>query len=349
MANVYIRDYPAIPDLNSIKIGEVPRGSQWENAARVHNWVQACGAQLVPACFPNCTLSPSTNYKFQFRVRPSLRRVRYVWSFTVRPLSGRCTVTSTVTAGTSEQNVFAASDRTSIAQYDDPTAFDSTPATKTIQFNTTSTAVVESIALYEADRPALTDIDDKGIVPTLFAPGQRIQEYSSGTDFSKFVQYSQTSNRYGLRSGHFAWAVPYEVGGSESTTFAVGTTATSGAPDSFFGLDVPVLARAVDFDVSTGANATTRNINFYALVKNSDGATAGSLRATATSGGTGTNTIQTSHTTWTWRSTTFAVDTEDTASVDGRRSTRWDDISFDFWRSSGTGTVYCAAIVLAGS
>jgi len=68
----------------------------------------------------------------------------------------------------------------------------------------------------------------------------------------------------------------------------------------------------------------------------------GVVEFASVSGGSGSVAIPTGTTAYTWFDDVISVDTEDQTTADGRRSTRWDEVTFTFNRTAGAGTLYVA-------
>lgn len=341
MAIARVPLFPTVVDASNVIIGYEVDGRTHQAVAGEVNHLLGRGGQLIAAYAVNDDLPGSTTWTFNFKIWPRLqawRRRWCVWMHTQDSASSYAT--ANVTAGSASAVGVAAFITRTLAA---PFVFDETLSSRAAG-ETTTTLVIENttaateitivaIACVEIPRPTLpADGTDYGAVIESCRGGAPISDevgLSVGGEVDSLAQALTTARRGAL----FHWSV-------DTTSSGVLTT-TSGSLSDVFDVKPILLARKLYQTSTTG-------VSYWRIyAKASDGTTSGEVVLTATSGDTLTITIPTSTTSYTWLPASngdLDVDCEDLAANDGRRSTRWDEITVQWRRTAGAGTLSLAAM-----
>lgn len=323
-------------------------GSEWYDAALMSNWLLGHGSQVIPAYYPNSGPAAAASKTYRFRTKLRTQAIQLVWVVTCRSTdtSLPATVTITTPAGGTPANAYASGacayrarlvpifhTQNLASQSNSDVEISITIAATTFGVN------VESIACWEVPRASLVqDTTDYGIDPNSCAQRQPIYVPADGAGVSigQVALNADRGRTTARRAGLLQWAVP------ANTTDAIAFTSTS--PVDVFSLGAPVLCR------KQYTADTTGTVSVKAYVACSDTTSTFRLRANTTSGGTATG-IQAlgafapaSAFGWQGAPFTFAMDCEDLSVSDGRRSARYDLLSFDITRITGAGTLYLASL-----
>lgn len=345
--------YP-IPQSGQALVGKVVRSPTLSDLALASNWAQGRGAQLVPACSAgSVTLGASTTHRFGFYTRPTFPAFARLWTIHA---ASQATISVSVNGDTATAHGLHRYGREGavVERLEFLGAQSESAGSEYVEVTTGATysATIHSIGCVEIPRSELapTSATERAIDMSTVARGAPIYADSapSGTDYGLYLLADALDDQAdsGRRVGHFAWSVPYLVGGSPTTGFARATTAASGSPDSLLLLPPVVNARPGPIVVTTGAAAASVKLRCAVLAWQS-GSTTGTVRfASAQAADTQTAAVSATTPTWVHTGTDLLVQTEDQSVADGRRGSNWETVAIDFWRASGSGTVYVAAIVI---
>lgn len=293
----------------------------WNSAAYLANWLRGKGAQLVPWCFPERTITSTNTETFRFYTKPRTSAIERVWGVLLSTTSSaRVTADVKVPASGTAQTVIVSSS----AELRVPYVFVETLGAKSgtagqidmsIKANG-GNLVVEGIACYEQDRPYLaTDSTDYGIDVATTQSGQPIF-YSANQSYRGVVQALENADA--RRTGIFHWSV------GDSTSCAQ----SSATPTTIFTHGVPVLGR---FQYT---GSTTSSVKWAAYCKVN---AAGSGTITATTSSSSVNDpLTVNWTSYQWSTPrAISIHAEDLTATDGRRSSAWDELNFSI---AGDGT-----------
>ena len=357
MSQFRIPGRPPMLGTAGVQIGAPVSSTAWRAAAESWYYTAYSGAQVVATTYPNVSIASASRHDFSIRIFKRAPVLEYEWVFIVRTTavaSSTLTVLNILTGATADFTIYDTIAQSRPLVMRDPLLAQTAKGADnlTIGFSCPDAYVIEAIACYEVPRtlaistnlhdPTIDGVDTDDITMGWLALKGQIAG-DNGRMLNSLV--GKIDEDHGTRSAHFHWVAPYAVAVADSTAFAIATTAASGAPDNVFHLGVPVLSRAWEVTTSTGLVTATKNVQVAALMK-CDASTNASLRVTASSGATVTLTHTTAVTTWTWRTGTLAINTEDIDDPLGLRGGAWDDLTFAFWRSSGAGTCYVAGIAV---
>ena len=308
-----------------VQSGSPVTAQTWTSMGYLGNWLRGKGAQLIPTCFPERTITAGTTETFRFRVKTRSSAIQRVWMVALRTTAATAT-TAEIKAPSGTGTLVTVAVGSSLDGFRAPVIYVEDVASKaaseveiTVSIKAVgNSVVVDSIGCYEQDRPVLNaDSTDYGIELATLAVRQPIFEASNA---SAGGVYNALANADARRVGLFHWSV------GASTL----VTRSSATPADIFILDSPILTRKLARSAVTG----TVKWAIYAYLS---GAGTGTVTASTTSGASNTITITNTVAAWSTPQT-FAVDCDDMASVDGRQTAgtpRWDMLNFKF---AGDGT-----------
>lgn len=349
-ADVSLR--PPLASLGSILTGRPVRSPPWYDAALALNWAAGRGAQLVPEAYIGKTLQAAHIYRLAFYVRPTYPNLSRLWIMRAYGAASgvNLAVQDITPGGSGAARAVPLAGMPEVLRPIFYTAHRSAQSSAlgnlvlSIQVDTESDAVLQTLQCVEVPRNRLALVGgDYGFDLGRTRPSAPIWA-DSGGDFGlhRLAEVAADPANVGRRASMFGWGVPYWDNGAETTAFAKSTVASSGTPDTMFGLAIPITRRPSLLDLSTGASRPTDVVLCAALVRAAVG-TSGSVRFTATSG----DSLTVSHTgagTWNWITGLLETNTEDQDTADGLRGGAFDDVTIDWWRDSGSDPFYCAGI-----
>lgn len=316
-----------------IGIANTVRSVPHIHACRQHNWIAGRPAMIVPAMSPFTTITTTNTSDFCFWSQPRYQDVGYRYSVL---LSAETPTTANVSInGSSVGTGFEVTNRRNML----PLVFDqeqssqgTTEAELKISVTAGASSVeVEALSIEALPRTALTqDANDLGSDLLLLWHRLPISERNFANNFLDKQDALRDTAR---RLGSFQWS---------RGSFAPRST-TSGTLAGVFDDTISILGRSIY------NGDTTRTLNWRVKAYCSDGTTSGEVKVTNTAGNT-TISIPTGTTTATWLPTTagaadtFAVDAEDNSTSNGLPGGAYDEHTFEFRRTAGSGTVYLESI-----
>ena len=335
MAEIRVGFIPPSVNRFTVKSGLDVNVRVYRNAARLNNWILARGGQLVPATVVNPMIA-SDSQTLHFSLYPRAYAKHRAWIVGGRP-TGTTPFQVTITAGGSSSTFTFTAERPTQPQFH--LAVVASPNDTVHETSITlacpagsGSGFVDSVACFEVPRPILSPEEDLVTSEEMFAEGRPI-----GAGVTALVQnihdtgpvVTTSHSAVNRRNGIFYWSVP--------TSAAFSTTSTTYV--NIFDLLKPPALAAYTTDVE-------ERINFRVYARSMGGSTA-SFRVETTSGNAQTRSIGGTGV-WEWWSSGIAassvdVDAEDLSATDGRRSSRWDELTFQVKASSGF-TVEVAAI-----
>lgn len=325
-----------VANQSDILITEGVRSVHWIDSGRVINWASGRGDMLIPGT-PLGPIASGVTRTFPVTLQPRYQTLRAAFSYVVTSATGTasCTIvlgatTVTIAAPTRENAapVTIMLDQSSQNTVRQLLSFTATANLGAIEIECFSVESVPRGVL--ASGAASLDL---GVDLSLVMPRQPIFEGSLSNQLLARLPGLRDACR---RNGGVTLPMPTEA------PFVVSGASWVGLHDD----DISLLGRYI---YSSG---TTDTLSVMAYVRCTDGTTAGELRLSNVSGGTGVSTIAipTGTTAWTWIGTatntpdTFSCDAEDPTAADGRRSSRWDDHYFEARRTAGAGNIEIATI-----
>lgn len=328
------------PSLSAINIrsGVAPSSREFLNAANLANWLAGRGGQLIPA-FCYGTLAGNTTKTLNLHVLPRKQALTRAWVISAYATSATPFVL-TVTRGSFSQAFTFAQTRVDSAPailYEPITSPTDTVGTATQLTLTLASSAssgagfIDSISCFEVPRAVVVPgLDDGTVVLDRYRPGAPIHQFSVETLVDAVTDLAAISRRNGM----YCWAV--------DVADCFSTTSTSYVP--IFDLLKPaVLAAYTD-----AANGALDYINCKVYARST--VLGGTFRVTAASGDSNTINL-TSSGAWVWNpgtinTRTVSVDTENLSVSDGRRSSRWDELTFEL--KAGTAGVAEIATICIG-
>jgi hypothetical protein len=294
------------------------------------------GAELIPFFCPNTAISASGSLEFKWRVEPRYQQVQRVWVIgcVASARSASFTITPSVSGATTTHLASFAFETTSPAIIvEDVSSQSSSEAEIGFTITATDALTVRSIGCWEVPRHALaTTASDGGVDPDTVLPREPIYD-TTGKSYGGVLESVITARTAARRCGvlQLSWGKSTTAGHSLQTASTSFVQPLRGSMSQ--------LARLLYRTASAG---TTREHYWRVLARSAAaGAGASECKITMTNGDTSTISF-TPTTTWTWYPSTagaaasFDVDVEDLTADDGRRSTRWDDTTFEYKIASGT-------------
>lgn len=313
-------------EADGILSGEPVSAFDWQSMTGLANFCNGHGGMLVPWAAIGYEVAASGSAVFHFYVAPKARAVERVWCVNLR--SGTAGATASVTCGSaSAVTITPPVSRTrrsiSYAIREPLSAKTSTAADAALTVAATGGAItVESVAVREQTRATLaTDTTDYGIELGSIASRRPILDLANRSLSGVCDAYDSLDAR---RAGLFHW----------STAVADPVEVTSGSLSNLFALSPPVLLPVP----GTGDTTSTITIAAYAKVDSGSGL----VKFTADGAGS-TKDVTISETSFKWHTNTLAIDCEDLAKDDGRRSTRWEGLTVQADNDTAT-TLSIAAI-----
>jgi hypothetical protein len=331
---VGVPDYRIIASQSDVVIAASVRGGTWQDAAQLANWIAGRGVMEVPCYAPNVFIDEGETHTFRYRVRPRYVTTRYALSLRISsPTTASVNLTITVGGIASSYVARPRSVAPNVTFYFDRTA--KSASVEELSFTIAGAesqpdgaCTVEALALEALPRTRLIcDDNECGIQGELFRQRNPILN-SSVHDalFDRLNNLRDVARRPGLlqfaRSDLDAWT----VAGTPVSLFADGISLTG---QSIYGSD------------------TTDAGSWAALVKCSDGSTAGTIEISNVSGGASVTglSISAGTTSWTWvDGLAWNFDCEDNTTPDGLRLARRDDHTFTATRTAGAGTISIATV-----
>lgn len=325
--------YRTHPRAEIVQAGRaVSAGSTMQPVANLANWLAGRGAQLVPACSPNTSVSAGSSKDYYFYTEGQPANTRLVWTLTLRSTGSAATqasvvVTTPVGGSSTTHTVIAGRGVAPVKHYQDLSAKPTGPGELSIRIApaATGTAIrVEQIACRALPRFDLDpDTTDYGVHVEKVGVNAPIYVSTVGDLVSRADQLYSIARRV----GHFAFSLP------DNTTDAVQVTTASPGWQALLGLEPSVLAQKSTFASLTGTLS-------YRVRYATTAGGAGNFRVTASSGDTDTVTLSTS-TALTWTATrTIDVDCTDLTTADGLQAATPDTLTFEANQTAGT--VYVA-------
>lgn len=309
--------------------GPVSSPDTWSQLANLANWSRACGACLVPSYNPARTILSAATEVFRFRVKTRNVAVQRVWLVSLRTTATSPTnVDIKAPASTGTVQTVAASrnhERLSPVVYVETLSAKSTAESEiNIEIKPISqSVVVESIMCFEMPRAVLTqDSTDYGVDLETVRPRSPIWEVAN---VSAEGVYNALANLDARRVGIFHWSVP--EGGA--------LVRSSGTPLDVLALATPVQAPKIN-------SASTFSVKWSAYAKMAGGGT-GTVYVSTSNSGVADNVSITSATfAWT-TSRSVSIGADNFADADGRYSSVWDSLQFQ-WSGDGSNNCSLAAL-----
>ena len=341
MAAIVTVAHPGPVTVTAIKSGLPVLGTTHSGIARLTNWAQGRGMVNIPAYSPGNTIAAAANGSYFFRVTPRYQAIQRVWAFTLRSTS--TTIDTTVAikvpynAGSALATVVAGDDRDTLSTYivvEDRASQSATEEEISCNLAVTGAGcVVESITCWDMPRAELAiNANDDGVDLQTVAYRTPIREgtaESLGGEADAVVAALAACRRVLMQ-----WALPATTSEARSITGTSYGNALGGGTSI-------ILARKLYRSSTTG----TLSAKVYA--KTADTSDIADVRFTTTSGASATiNIPAASHGNFAWFGAplTFTADCEDLTVSDGRRSTRWDELTVEAKVTAGGDILYLASI-----
>lgn len=337
-----VSNQAVIGDTDAILAGNTVVGTPIESAALGCMWAMGRGAQLIPSYMPAETITEGNSVRYRFMLRPRSQCVDMVWVINARGTGGAVggaiiELTTDVDGGTVTTKQYSVGDQPFTVwpvlhhQLLDTVSTSVMDARITIEA-IDGDVVVDGIACYEAPRSKLAyTANDGGIDPTTLRfrnPIYNGSRKSLGGVATTVTKAFSSARKAGL----FMWAT-----GDTTGTCQASTTSTSSS-NGLFRAGVPMLGRKLY------TSSTTATVTVYVQAAYATGAArTGSVTFTPVSSGS-TTTLTINQPTFEWYNTTFTIDCTDLTATDGRRSTRWDDVTVNFYTQNAADTLYVASV-----
>lgn len=329
---------------NTIAIANSVRAISWVDAARLQCWLAGRGSMDVPSHAPFCKLNEQTA-EFRYWTKPRYQTTRYALTVLCSSASiGKYALVQFPTGATAQAiTARRRRDATPVTLFADVSAQGTTEGEITLSIQApsgTTDLMVDGIQIEALPRTILSvNANDLGANRLDFFPRQPILE----SNLIDQILDSQNNLRDAARRVGL-YQMSRGTVNSQDTAWHI----TSGTYVDLHDGPVTFLPRKLY------SGQATYNCSWRVLVKCSDGTTAGDVRVSNTSGGTGVSviTVPAGVTAWTWlpglvngtSPATFVADCEDNTTSDGRRSSRWDEHTFEARRTAGAGTMQIATI-----
>jgi hypothetical protein len=307
-----------------IRVAAPVSSRTWQGAAFLANFLRGKGAELVPWCVPQRSITAGTTESFRFRVKTRSSAVQRVWGVILRA-GAASGVTAEIEApaltGTTRTVPVSASldTRTAVVYIETLGSKAASEVEISVSIKAVGgTVIVEGIACMEQDRPLLNqDTTDYGVDVVTLSTGQPMLDDA----FRSLGGVMDTlANADARRVGLFHWT----LGDGAATRTAASYTA-------LLTLAVPMLARKL------ARAAVTGSVKWSAWAKVAAGA-GGQVRLTTTSSGV-SDVMTVTSTSYAWTTArSISIDCDDMESDDGRQtaaSPAWDDLQLEI---QGDGT-----------
>lgn len=336
---------PPQPPTYPVMSGRPVSSSTWGPASELVNYLMGHGAQVIPATHVPITIAAAASKDIRFKAVLPYACTTLLWTVSARSTgaaSSSLAVTTPTSGSSVSYSVSTQRGNAPIRHIEQRTSKSGTAQEISIRLAPTTYGVSDiMIGCVALPRATLVqDTTDRGIDAATEAPRQPIYTSASGAGISlgQLAQQGDLALVRARRNGIFAMPLPDNTSDAISVT---GATTLYGAAGPIGGS--PVLARKLY------STSTTGLVTCEVLAWASVGATTyGAVTGAATSGGTLTVNLGTAGsrltTTPTWYSGTVSMDCEDLTASDGRRSTRWDDLTWTANRTAGADTIYVATI-----
>lgn len=334
---------PPLPTRSEILSGRPVRGRTWASVAELYNFALAQGRTLVPLHTPTCDVAAGGTETLTFTTWPGIHALKRLW--VLQLTAGPWVIT--VPSGGQSYAAFVASSLSHAAPRiieQDLTVPDSgeTVIDIDVTYNGTGTGTVKSIGCFELPRALL----------------------EGGTTANANTEYGVlAASMTAQEQVYFDSANPANSLGSVALAASViANHVTRGGMYSFwsatdagalrFAAAGPVVLQVVDpifLGVKKLRNDSVSELVARCYVKASDGATAGTVTFTASSGDSVVVTIAAGTTSYTWLPASggaFDVHAEDLSAADGRRSSSWCTVAITGDRTAGAGTIYVKGLAV---
>ncbi len=318
-----------------IVIAASVRGIHWADPGLLWNWIAGRGSMDVPAYSPGVLVDDGESHAFTFRTKPRFQTTRYAYSVLLTSPSSETQDSPAVVTIGSESIEIGIVPRTvavpttiiveRAAQSSDVADLSLTIEMESSQCN------VECISIEALPRLRLDDATaDLGLDIGLVRNRAPITERAIFDTFANRISdIKNATRRVGLWQCARGDVSPWTI-----------SSGTYGA------LTQDAIHVGGRYLYQNGTEAT---VSWAALVKCSDGSTAGDLRVNNTSQGTGAASlaIPAGTTSWTWiAGSDFTCDSEDPTEASGLLSGGTDDHQIEGRRTAGAGTISIATVSL---
>lgn len=325
---------PALPSAGLVKIGDSVAGRTHAPLAELLNWSIGRGACLVAAHWPMETINIANSAEYVYRIWPRVAAFRRLWSIELTGDGSGFNNPVEIDIDGATFDVDTADfllNRRSHPVYLVLSSVSTAEATTTLTLtnNGFGDVIVRSIICYELPRFELQqNTTDWGTHVSSCRPKEPIWDVT-GLSIDSLCDAAVQAEALNRRSKLFTFAQSSPL------------TTTSGTLGDMFGLDPVLLGRLKH------RSATTSKTTWRAYVEATDGTTSGEIVITATGGDSLTIDIPTGTTSKTWLPSAgghLEVDAEDLSTADGRRGAAWDEVSVQWRRTAGAGTVRCYSL-----
>ena len=304
----------------------------WMPMAATANWLNGCGAQIIPGCVVDRAIPSGAARTLRFRAKTRYNTIEYLWGFLLRSDTAGASVTINTggSEGTLTYPINSGRDtRLPILHR----SFRASQAAAVFDFTATITSVtgiidIDTVTCTELPRPILAQsASELGVDTNTTRPREKI--YSSLTTGESTTGVVTAMFGDHRKSGIYQWAVP----DADPVT-------RSGAYVNLLTLPVPVLTSLLDSADVAGKTARVY-WSAYARVN----ANNGDILLTTTQSAV-SDAVSVSNTSFAWTAKrAIEISCEDMSAADGLQSGGWDDLQIQI-RGNGGQTLSVATVSL---
>ncbi len=312
----YLRPEP-IP--GTILVGNaISSGREWFPMAHLANWLTGGGAQLVPACVIDKTITAGATGTLRFRAKTRYVAIERLWIFMVRSATAGANLLVDTGAGDVVYPINAGRDTRLPIIHREVLSSQSSAVNELYAALSAEVGDVEidSVAVIELPRPIIDQTSEYAVDTNTLRPRERIfsslvvGESATGVIAAAILPDAR-------RVGIYSWAA-----------FAESPVTRAAAYTDLLTLPVPVLAQLLN------SGDTTAQVYWSIYAKVSAGS--GDVKLTTSQSGV-SDSVNITGTSYAWTTPrAISISCEDMSAADGRQSSAWDDLTVQLRGTGGT-------------